>query len=296
MRRYASVLRRFFMWYERETGGPCALRDLNAIVLVGYRNALQDLEAPSTVNTHVSALRSWGKWLKRQAYVADDPAARLKLVKREARSQPRSLSPAQVNALLRETQHHRYPARNYAILQCLIQTGMRIGECAALTYVDITFGEKSGRAVIRAGKGNKARQVPLNGSVRQALAEYMAPILETKPTLKAVAAAWSHTQAGQPRSLLWLSQRGILTVNGMERMISELVKACAARKLVPASTTAHTLRHTFATRYLATHPHDYVGLARLLGHSSFETTQIYVQPTEDELAERVERFDLNAYA
>jgi site-specific recombinase XerD len=86
-----------------------------------------------------------------------------------------------------------------------------------------------------------------------------------------------------------------MTVNGMERMITALVKTCAQRDLVPATTTAHSLRHTFATRYLATHAHDYVGLARLLGHSSLEATKIYVQPTEDELADRVERLDLNAY-
>jgi integrase len=98
----------------------------------------------------------------------------------------------------------------------------------------------------------------------------------------------------------------VLGLNGMERMGADLVKTCAARGLVPATTTAHSLRHTFATRYLAAHPHDYVGLARLLGHESLEArllghesleaTKIYIQSTDDELAERVERLDLNAYA
>ena len=88
----------------------------------------------------------------------------------------------------------------------------------------------------------------------------------------------------------------MLTFNGIERMVADLVKACAARNLVPATTTAHRLRHTFATHHLATHPHDYVGLARLLGHSSLEATKLYIQLTEDELVDRVERLDLNAYA
>ncbi len=44
------------------------------------------------------------------------------------------------------------------------------------------------------------------------------------------------------------------------------------------------------------HPGDLVGLARLLGHSSVHTTQVYVQPTEEEMAERVSQIDLNAYA
>jgi integrase/recombinase XerC len=46
---------------------------------------------------------------------------------------------------------------------------------------------------------------------------------------------------------------------------------------------------------LAAHRDDVVGLARLLGHSSLDATRIYVQPTEEELAVRVERIDLNAY-
>lgn len=82
----------------------------------------------------------------------------------------------------------------------------------------------------------------------------------------------------------------------MGRMIDGLVRDCATRRLVPAQTGAHTLRHTFATRYLAAHPADLVSVATLLGHSSLNTTRIYVQPTAEQLAERVERLDLNAYA
>ncbi len=78
-------------------------------------------------------------------------------------------------------------------------------------------------------------------------------------------------------------------------MIQDLVRACAVRGVVPAGMTPHSLRHTFATRYLAAHRDDLVGLARLLGHSSLDATRIYVQPTEEELATRVDRIDLNAY-
>jgi len=245
------VLQRFFAWYAIEARTPLTLKDLNPIVLVGYRNGIQTTEAPSTVNIHVSALRSWGKWLKQQGYLVDDPAARLKLVKRDSTAQPRALTSTQVNALLRETQHNRYPMRDHAILQLLVQTGMRIGECAALCYGDITFGEKRGHVIIRAGKGNKARNVPLNGSARQAVADYSAPLLDVEPTLKDVALAWPKSRDSQAPVPLWRSQRGRMTVNGMERMVTELVKTCAQRALVPTTTTAHSLRHTFATRYLA---------------------------------------------
>jgi site-specific recombinase XerD len=296
LRRYRSVIQRFFAWYALEARAPLTIPDLNPIVLVGYRNSMQTTEAPSTVNIHVSALRSWGKWLNQQGYRVDNPTSRLKLVKRDAVRHSGALTSSQVNALLRATQHNRYAARDYAILQLLLQTGMRIGECAMLRYGDLSFGEKRGQVLIRAGKGNKARTVPLNGSARQALAEYSAPLLNVTPTLKDVARTWPRSTSRQFAEVLWQSQRGTLTVNGMERMMSDLVKRCTRRDLVPATTTAHSLRHTFATRYLVAYPGDYVGLARLLGHSSLETTKLYVQPSDEQLADRVERVDLNAYA
>ena len=79
-------------------------------------------------------------------------------------------------------------------------------------------------------------------------------------------------------------------------MIHHLVRNCAARGLVPLATTPHSLRHTFATRYLARHPYDLVGLARILGHTSITTTQIYIQPTEAQVAEKIAMIDLNAYS
>jgi site-specific recombinase XerD len=52
---------------------------------------------------------------------------------------------------------------------------------------------------------------------------------------------------------------------------------------------------SLATRYLAAHPGDLVGLARLLEHASLDTTGIYTQPTEEQLAQAVEELDVDAY-
>ncbi len=85
-------------------------------------------------------------------------------------------------------------------------------------------------------------------------------------------------------------------MSAIGRMMAQLVQGCAVRRLVPAEASADTLRHTFATRYLLAHPGDLVGAAALLGHSSLNTTRIYVQPSAEQLADRLERLDLNAYA
>lgn len=263
---------------------------------MGYRNDLQKTEAPSTVNTHLSALRAWCKWLVDAGYLDNNPAARVKLVSRQTPPAPKSLKGNEVNSLLRAAAKSRHPLRNTAILQMLLQTGMRIGECAALNWEDVEFGEKRGKVVIRSGKGNKARVVPLNGSVRQALVDYAAPLLEVDANLRAVAAAWPKSEPNQQPSPLWQSQKkGRMTTSAMQRMIDELVKQCVSRGLLPDEASAHTLRHTFATHYLESSGRDFAGLANLLGHSSLNTTHVYVQPTEDDLASRVEGLDLNAY-
>lgn len=62
---------------------------------------------------------------------------------------------------------------------------------AMLTFEDITLGERSGLIQVRAGKGNKARSVPLNASAREAIATYVASRLRVEqPSLKKVVARW----------------------------------------------------------------------------------------------------------
>jgi site-specific recombinase XerD len=174
------------------------------------------------------------------------------LVGRQEASKREGLSDTQANALLRQAQVSRDAQRNYAIVQLLLQTGIRLDECSQLTLSDIEFGERRGRVTIRQGKGNKARTVPLNASARQALAEYLAPRLNCDPTVKAVAVAWPRRSPGSPKDALWQSQKkGVLTTSAMRQMIDVLVRDASARGLVPTQTSAHTLRHTFARNYLA---------------------------------------------
>ncbi len=241
-------------------------------------------------------LRAWCAWLTEEHYLEVNPARRIKLVGRQEASKREGLSDTQANALLRQAQVSHDALRNYAIVQMLLQTGIRLDECSQLTLEDIEFGERSGRVTVRQGKGNKARTVPLNASARQALAEYLAPRLNCDPTVKAVAFAWPRRTPGSAAMQLWQSQKkGVLTTSAMRQMIDVLVRDASARGLVPRQTSAHTLRHTFARNYLAQYPGDVVGLATLLGHTSLDTTRIYSQPTVEQLSTRVEQLRQNAY-
>ncbi len=78
-------------------------------------------------------------------------------------------------------------------------------------------------------------------------------------------------------------------------MLDIVVRDAAARRLVPATASAHTLRHTFARNYLAEYPGDVVGLATLLGYTSLDTMRIYSQPSVEQHSSRVEHLKQNAY-
>ena len=298
VKKYTQAVVHFLAWYEQEERVPLQLATLTPIALIGYRNELQHEQhkSVSTINLRVSALRAWCAWLVDQGYLPLDPAARVKLVGGEVGSKREGLSSAQVNALLRQAQTSRDPARNYAIVQVLLQTGIRLSECSGLTMGDITFRERGGMLLVRAGKGNKVRSVPLNSSARDALATYVAPRLGIeKPAIKAVAATWPTPASPQAFEPVFESQKGgQLSTSAMGQMLAELVKA--AGDLVPEETSAHTLRHTFARNYLGQYPGDLVGLATLLGHSSLDTTRLYSQPEISQLAIRIERLSLNAYS
>jgi site-specific recombinase XerD len=292
-RRYCSAAHAFVAWFEQQNHEPFAPTRLTPIDLTGYVQQLRQMSATSTVNVHTCALRSLCAWLAEQGHLEGNPALRLRAVGTAKPLAPKALRPAQVNALLRAAQQTRHGTRDYALIQLMVQTGIRISECAALRLGDIQLSERQGQVRIRAGKGNKSRTVPLNSSARQALADYLGPAWGVEPTVKAVATAWTQRPAIEP---VWASQKGgALSMRSISELIEGLVANCAARGLVPLETTPHTLRHTFATNYLKDHPGDIVGLAALLGHSSLETTRIYVQPSVDDLAQRVEQTRLNAY-
>lgn len=293
IRAYLRAVRAFVDWYAEERHEPFAPADLTPIDLIGYRQHLQRRQqAAASINQQLAALRAFSAWLVEQRYRVDDPARRLKQVAIQAQRAPRSLQPREVHALLRAAQQSGEAARDYAIVQVLVQTGIRLSECAALRIGDIQISERMGQMIVRAGKGNKQRTVPANASVRQALADYLGSRWGVAPTVKAVVAAWPERPPTEP---VWVGQRGMLTSRSIGRIIEELVSSCARHGLVPEETSAHTLRHTFATSYLLDHPGDLVGLATLLGHSTLETTRIYVQPSDDDLARRVEVLRLNAY-
>ena len=81
---------------------------------------------------------------------------------------PRALKPEEQKAFLRAVERAS-TVRDRAIAQILFYTAIRLGECAALNLDDVRVSARKGIVIIRSGKGDAYREVPLNAEVREVL-------------------------------------------------------------------------------------------------------------------------------
>ena len=173
--------------------------------------------------------------------------------------------------LLRACSHR---ARDAAMIELFLQTGMRLSELARLQLHDIYIPkrispdpEHTGSARIKR-KGGKTETIPLNHKACKALAAYL------KVRIDAGYAALFLSQFKQPMSTRAIQQR-------VEKYLTEAGIAGAS---------VHTLRHTMATHHVARGT-DLKTVQETLGHADLATTTIYVS-----LAKTAQRKALQEHA
>jgi len=269
---YAEDLRDFVQWYTVAYGDEF---DAPAIIprdIEDYKAHTQTVRraAPRTINHRLAALSQFFKWATGQGMAQRDPTAGVRALRLPPR-RPKALTPQEERRLRREV-YRADDLRDVAIVEVLLGTGIRVGELLDLTRGDIVLNDRSGALIVRRGKGGQPRRVPLRADVRKALDDYLGSLGEELDT----------------DSPLWHGIRGPLTnPSGINRLIGKYAEAAKTDGVTP-----HSLRHTFATRYLEANPDDLRGLAALLGHASLNTVMIYTEPSEDELRKRMERMTL----
>lgn len=270
-RAYAQGWEHFSRWYTVTYGAPFApdavmprdVRDWKA-----YQQAVEKA-APATINQRLVALTRFFRWAHTQGLCGENPTEDVSNLRLTAR-QPKALDKMTLRKLLRAAHGH---VRDYAMIELLAGTGLRVGELLALKVGDVELNERSGKVIVRRGKHEQFREVPLTLDVRKALMVYLDEVYPDR------------TNAGAP---LWLGARGALSQrSSVTRMIEKYALQAGIEPVNP-----HLLRHTFATRYLKANPSDLRGLASLLGHTSLDTVMIYTEPTLQDLVERMERVEV----
>jgi site-specific recombinase XerD len=276
VRGYRYDLQYFLRWFSQAKGSSSRLEKLSILDLINYRQHLVNVEAlkPATVNRRLKALRRFCRWAQQNRLLKSNVALELKLVRTTRSTRPMGLTEPEVHSLLRLAGEsgHGLATRNYALVQLMVQAGLRVSEVATLRIADITARERSGLVRIREGKGLKAREVPLNATARRALHLYL------------------DSRSGAEESLFLSGRGGAMPTRTIQAVIAHLARRA---KIDHVRVSAHTLRHTFALNYLRQSPGKLVELASLLGHESLDTTAIYTRPSSEELAQDLERSRLN---
>ena len=179
-------------------------------------------------------------------------------------SQLKFLEPTEVESLLAMPKLRSVTGlRNRLVMQIMWETGARISEVLDLRPRDVTIGEK--KVVIQRGKGGKTRVVYWRSEElslllekwykRRVKSDYLFPTVRSQEKGKRI----------DNRSFR----------NQFDRYVVEAG--------VPDWTTCHTLRHSFATNFLA-RGGNIRTLQLILGHASLATTECYLHIADKDIA------------
>ena len=262
------------------------LTDLNTFlaqrgIITLAQVGLQDLEhyqaemdrrgyRPATRERKTYAIKSWFEFLHRQNVITNNVASRLIPPKPQER-EPRFLSKEEYQRLLRVCSHQ---PRDAAMIEVLLQTGMRLSELAGLRLSDITLPRKITKDPDNTGlvrvkrKGGKESTIPLNYKACQALAAW----LKVRPPV---------------------DHDGLFITKFKTAISKRAIQYTVAKYLQEANiegASVHTMRHTMATHHV-TAGTDLKTVQKTLDHASLATTTLYVS-----LAKEAQRQALQEHA
>jgi tyrosine recombinase XerC len=217
----------------------------------------------ATISRKLSALKSFFKYLFRQAKIEANPA---ELVS----------SPKKKEALIKFLYYEdillllngpdlktALGIRDRAMIEVLYGSGLRVGELIALDIADISLH----LGIIKVtGKGNKERLVPIGQWAQIALKNYLEK-------------SWPALNKTKETKPLFINSKGErLTDRGIRYILDKYVELVA----VETKISPHILRHSFATHLLEGGA-DLRAVQELLGHESLSTTQNYTHVTKQRL-------------
>ena len=262
VQRYEMSLRDFEAYFQSlEAGLDWA--SVDADIIRGWMESLMERgNIASTVNTGLSALRSFYRFALARKLVDRDPAHSLTGPKK-SKPLPQFVRESEMDKLLDEEQwdddFNNVRARTIIIL--LYEAGLRRAELIGLNDGDVDFA--AGQLKVT-GKRNKQRIVPFGEELARQLQHY----IEVR-----------NSKVGSTEGALFVEKNGKrITANRVYVTTRDsLAKVTTMKKRSP-----HVLRHSFATAML----NNGAGLEsvrQLLGHESLETTEIYTHTTFEQL-------------
>ncbi len=275
IKNYLVDLAGFAAWFQEANGQAFSPELLNSWDLRAYRTWCLEVKhyKPATWNRRHASMKVFMGCFQKSGQIVHDPMEFIATADAEDEA-PHWLTKAEFGRLMRQleldtiganTMLRRYRAlRDAAAVSVMVYAGLRVGELVDLLISDVEIGERSGVVVVRLGKGQKYRRVPLNVEARRAISQW----LKVRP----VGSEYLFVND------IW--QR--LTVGAIQERVAAIGESAKVDGLTP-----HRLRHTCAKRMVdAGTPITVV--RKILGHAKISTTQRYTLPGWEDLEEAVE--------
>ncbi|MDI9215924.1 site-specific tyrosine recombinase/integron integrase [Clostridium tertium] len=249
LRNYEYILRKLQNTFYKPVG-TITTADIKMLM---YSEA--EKKSPSSMNTFMTPIKLFFKWLQNEEFIIKNPCASIKPVK-EPKRMRKPLTEEQVETL-RDTMLTR---REKAILEFFLSTGCRLSEVLNVKIKELDFNNKT---LLVIGKGNKERKVYFTERCKRALLNYLKDrkdnceylfITDRKPCRK-------------------------LSTRGMEVIVNKMqIKSGLDRNIHP-----HIFRHTFATHALRSGMKPEV-IQQILGHEDVGITlKVYAKLAESDV-------------
>lgn len=233
-------------------------RELDKGLVIAWKQSLLERGyRVRSINSMLASVNAWLRYLERM----DCRVRNLRLQHQVYCPPERELKRTEYERLLKCAEKK---PRLYVLMQTIVATGIRISE---LNYFTVEAVEQ-GEIIVRC-KG-KSRPIMLSGKLRKLLLAY------AKKNQIATGLIF-RTRNGKPldRSNIW----------------SEMKKLCQDAGIEPTKVFPHNLRKLFARIFYKTYK-DLANLADILGHSSLNTTRIYIMTSGEEHRRQLEAVNL----
>ena len=226
-----------------------------------------DNYTPKSVSRKINSIKTFFRFIKAAGIITSDPAIEIEHPKYEVKP-PRILSKIEYRALRDAC---RGDVRIYAIVELFLQTGLRIGELAALTLNDI----KNSELHISAQEGHAERYVPLNKAASDAISKYLEVRGAGMNPNQEKSIALFITKTGRP-----------LLIRNIRTAIDRYFRIAGIE-----GAKVNDLRHTFIAHHLMAGT-AITSLSKLVGHKRLSTTERYLELVKDQKTDNVKLEEL----
>ena len=274
---YLAAVRRFAQWCERR---GLALHQVEPMIVAAYVEELARALAPASVKQHLAALRMLFDWLVVGQVLPFNPASSVRGPKHvvETGKTP-VLSAKETRAMLDGIDVSTVVGlRDRAILGVLVYGFARVSAAVSLRVADYSQGPRSFFRLHE--KGGRYNVVPAHHTAQAYVDAYL------------TAAGIGEDRRGPLFRSCEPGRRDALQDRAMSRLSAlKMIKRRARKAGLPAEICAHSFRGTGITEYLRNGGELEIA-ARIAGHESTRTTQLYNRVPEEISLDEIERIHI----